>query len=474
MKIRYRFAAIFLAASMPWVSGSESRPNIILCMADDQGWGDVGYNGHPTLKTPHLDQMSREGVTFNRFYSAAAMCSPTRGSVYTGRNPYRYGITFAMKGMLEPTEIPITSVLKEVGYTTGHFGKWHLGTLSREKGDQNRWGAFSETPERYYCPPWERDVDVSFVTESKVPTWDPLIHPGPIKESEKRNPEIIAMKGTPYRNDYFVGEGQVETVNMEGDDSRVIMDRAIPFIRDAVKTDKPFFAVIWFHAPHSPVVGGDEFMEMYRDVKDEDARHYYACVTALDAQMGRLRAELDSLGVAEDTMLWYCSDNGPARQGSPRHVGTAKHLSGYKLSIQEGGIRVPGLLVWPNRIKTARTVEAPCVTTDYFPTLLDALEVELPNDRAYDGMSLWPLIDGEEVNRSKPIGFLNRDAEEAVWMEDRYKLVIDRKGKALFDIKKDASEKRDLIREEPTIARRMEAALEEWKRSVLAELEAIP
>lgn len=474
MKIRYRFAAIFLAASIACVSGSESRPNIILCMADDQGWGDVGYNGHPILKTPYLDQMSREGVTFNRFYSAAAMCSPTRGSVYTGRNPYRYGITFAMKGMLEPTEIPITSVLKEVGYTTGHFGKWHLGTLSREKGDQNRWGAFSETPERYYCPPWERDVDVSFVTESKVPTWDPLKHPGPIKDKEKENPEIIASKGQPYRNDYFVGEGQVETVNMEGDDSRVIMDRAIPFIRDAAESYTPFFAVIWFHTPHSPVVGGGDFLQQYAHVENEHARHYYACITALDAQMGRLRSELDSLGVSDNTMLWYCSDNGPARQGSPRHVGTAKHLSGYKLSIQEGGIRVPGLLVWPNRIKNPRTIEAPCVTTDYFPTLLDALGIALPDDRAYDGMSLWPLVDGRVASRSKPIGFLNRDAKEAVWMEDRFKFVVGGKITGLFDIKEDPSEKRDLAKIEPATARRMKIELEEWKASVLAELAAIP
>ena len=474
MNIRRFFTAIIGFGSIAWALGSESKPNIILCMADDQGWGDVGYNGHPILKTPHLDQMSREGVIFNRFYSAAAMCSPTRGSVYTGRNPYRYGITFAMKGMLEPTEIPITTVLKSAGYTTGHFGKWHLGTLSREKGDQNRWGAFSETPERYYCPPWERDVDVSFVTESKVPTWDPLIHPGPIKDNEKEDAKIIAMKGQPYRNDYFLGEGQVETVNMEGDDSRVIMDRAIPFIRDAVASDTPFFAVIWFHAPHSPVVGGEEFLKQYAQVEDVDARHYYACITALDAQMGRLRAELDALGVSGDTMLWYCSDNGPARQGSPRHVGTAKYLSGYKLSIQEGGIRVPGLLVWPNRFKSSKTVEAPCVTTDYFPTILGALGIELSGDRDYDGISLWPLIDGIATSRSKPIGFLNRDAKEAVWMEDRFKFVVSREGRALFDINMDPSEKRDLIQDEPTVARRMEVALEAWKGSVLEELAAIP
>ncbi len=454
------------------VAAAAPRPNIILCMADDQGWGDTGYNGHPHLKTPHLDQMSREGVTFTRFYSAAAMCSPTRGSVYTGRNPYRYGITFAMKGMLEPTEIPITTVLKQAGYATGHFGKWHLGTLSKKQGDQNRWGAFLETPERYYCPPWERDVDVSFVTESKVPTWDPLLHPGPIKTKEQSDPKIVALKGTPYGNEYFVGEGQTVEENTDGDDSRVIMDRAIPFIQDTVSAGDPFFAVIWFHTPHSPVVGGEPYRSMYAD-RPEHEQHYYACITALDAQMGRLRNELERLGVSDNTMLWYCSDNGPARQGSPRHVGTAKHLSGYKLSIQEGGIRVPGLLVWPDRVKRPRVVDAPSVTTDYFPTILDALEIDLPKDRTYDGVSLLPFIDGDQERRSKPIGFLNRDAKEAVWMEHRYKYVRTQKGDTLYDIIDDPSESKDVSKQNAPVAARLKHAMETWRSEVLAELAAV-
>ncbi|NQT85366.1 sulfatase-like hydrolase/transferase, partial [bacterium] len=210
-----RISACLVALGVA-VSAS-AAPNVILCMADDQGWGDTGYNGHPRLKTPHLDQMSREGVTFSRFYSAAAMCSPTRGSCYTGRNPYRFGITFAMRGRLEATEVPITSVLKKRGYTTGHFGKWHLGTLSKKKGDQKRWGAFAGNPVRYYCPPWERDVDTCFVTESKVPTWDPLIDPGPIKGKKA----AAETAGKPYGNDYFVGPGQTATENTRGDDSRV-------------------------------------------------------------------------------------------------------------------------------------------------------------------------------------------------------------------------------------------------------------
>lgn len=177
------------------------------------------------------------------------------------------------EGKLEDKEIPITTVLKKQGYTTGHFGKWHMGTLSKIKGDQKRWGAFSKDPVRYYCPPWERDVDVSFVTESKVPTWDPLVDWG---DPGKRND-----KGKPYGNDYFTGPGQTETENMKGDDSHVIMDRVIPFIESAVKAETPFFAAVWFHTPHSPVVGGPDYLKMYSE-HPVDHQHYYACLTAMD------------------------------------------------------------------------------------------------------------------------------------------------------------------------------------------------
>lgn len=379
------FATCYTYAALKDKNASQT-PNIILVMADDQGWGDTGYNGHQYLKTPHLDQMSKEGITFTRFYSAAAMCSPTRGSCYTGRNPYRYGITFAMRGRLEAYEIPITTVLKEAGYTTGHFGKWHLGTLSKKEGDQERWGKFAEDPVRYYCPPWERDVDVCFVTESKVPTWNPSINPREIKANGDNS-----STGLPYGNEYFTSEGKTVDNNLEGDDSRVIMDRVIPFIEDASENEKPFLAVIWFHTPHSPIVGGDKYRKMYKG-HSENEQHYYACITAMDEQVGRLRNKLKELGVDDNTMLWYCSDNGPARQGSPRHVGSAKNLSGYKLSINEGGIRVPGLLVWPDKIKKSKTVTSPCFTSDYFPTILEALNIELPEKREYDGISLLPIL----------------------------------------------------------------------------------
>ena len=459
-----------LLAVLPVSGDASKRPNIILCMTDDQGWGDTGYNGHPILKTPSLDQMAQEGVTFTRFYSAAAMCSPTRGSVYTGRNPYRYGITFAMKGRLEDREITLTQVLKQNGYTTGHFGKWHLGTLSRKSGDQKRWGAFQERPERYFCPPWLRHVDRCFVTESKVPTWNPLLDPGRIK---KKSAPSTPASTKPYGNDYFTGPGKVETENTTGDDSRVLMDRALPFIRSAVKKEQPFLAVIWFHTPHSPVVGGPQYLARYEE-QPEHARHYYACLTAMDDQMGRLRRELRKMKVSSNTMLWFCSDNGPARQGSPRHVGSTGGLSGFKLSLREGGIRVPGLLVWPDQITKPKTISAPCVTSDYFPTILDYLGIPLPSDRTYDGISLRPLLSGKRNSRKRAIGFLNKNGGETAWMEDQYKLVTSGKKTALFDIPADPGEQRDLSNALPDQVARLQAASSTWRRGVLTELESVP
>ncbi|MDG2166678.1 MAG: sulfatase-like hydrolase/transferase, partial [Opitutales bacterium] len=344
----------------------------------------------------------------------------------------------------------------------------HMGTLSPKKPDQNRWGAFMEDPERYYCPPWERDVDVSFVTESKVPTWDPMKHPGGIKENA--SDEENALKGSKYGNEYFTGPGEVATVNVDGDDSRVLMDRAIPFIENAVESDTPFLAVIWFHTPHSPVVAGSKYKEMYSEYSDNE-QHYYGCITAMDEQIGRLRSKLEELDVADDTMVWYCSDNGAARQGSPRHVGSVGGLTGFKLSLQEGGIRVPGLLVWPAKCPKRQTVTTPCVTTDYFPTILAALDIPLPDDRPYDGMSIWPLIEEPNWTRTKPIGFLHNGK---VWMDYKYKLISKKEEEfRLYDIIADPAEKHDLAEKLPNVFRRMKAEFEPWHQSVLADLERV-
>ena len=429
-------------------------PNVILCMTDDQGWGDVGYNGHPLLKTPNLDKMAQTGIRFNRFYSGAPVCSPTRGSAITGRHPYRYGIPSANRGHMLREEITLAEALKTQGYATGHFGKWHLGTLTTTIKDSNRGRPADAT---HYSPPWDNGFDVCFSTEAKVPTYNPMKTPAGNK---------------PYGTHYFNTDGSIETENLDGDDSRVIMDRVIPFVRKAAGQGQPFLAVVWFHAPHLPVVAGAKHLAMYKNVKGADP-HYHGCITAMDEQMGRLREELAQLGIAENTMLWFCSDNGP--EGDNKAPGRTGGLRGRKRSLFEGGVRVPGLLVWPAKIKQARVVDVPCSTLDYFPTVLDVLGFKMQGQPLpIDGVSLLPLIEGKMTERPRPIGFQSSGQKSLV--DNRYKLISVRsrvKGMSstsggpfmLFDLVADPGESNDLATEKPEIVEAMSKVLAQWCRS---------
>jgi arylsulfatase A-like enzyme len=297
--LNIRCMLIFLLCVKTFTMKAEENPNIIMIMADDLGWGDVGFNGNTVIRTPHLDDLASEGINFKRFYSASPVCSPTRGSCLTGRHPYRYGIEFAMSGHIKKEELLIPEILKDKGYTTGHFGKWHLGTLTLK--EQNRWGEWEKDPVANYSPPWENGVDFCFVTESKVPTWNPMLTPENWSNMEP---------GSSFGNDYWTGPGKKETHNLEGDDSRVIMDRVIPFVEKAEQLNQPFFAVIWFHTPHKPVVAGPQYKSIYKDFANSE-QNYYGCITAMDEQVGRLNNKLKELGIDQNTIIWFCSDNGP-------------------------------------------------------------------------------------------------------------------------------------------------------------------
>jgi arylsulfatase A-like enzyme len=390
--------------------------------------------------------------------------------VLTGRHPFRYGIYYANAGNLPHDELTLAEVLKTIGYSTGHFGKWHLGTLSRLVKDSNRGGRIKDTT--HYSPPWQHGFDVCFSTEAKVPTWNPMIVP----EKEAGGVGKDQVLGDFYGAYYWTGEGYLETRNLEGDDSRVIMDRVIPFIRDAVKKGRSFFAVIWFHTPHSPVVAGKEYMDRYPGL-EPDQKHYYGCITAMDEQIGRLRKELEDLQVATNTMIWFTSDNGPAaRGGGPgeakggRQQGETGGLRGRKGSLYEGGIRVPGLLVWPQIIPKQRETDFPAVTSDYFPTILDLLNIPMQNQTIIDGISLRNIIESDSVyERNRPIGFQSRYKKSfmTAWSDDKYKLVSKDKGESyeLYDLLKDPYEENDISAEYPEVVASMTRELQVWLNS---------
>lgn len=450
-------------------SGENYQPNIILIMSDDQGWGDAGYQGHPHLKTPNLDSMAANGLVFNRFYAAAPVCSPTRGSVITGRHPFRYGIYYANVGHIPAEEITLPEILQEYGYSTGHFGKWHLGVMDKNVIESNRGGFARTLP--HYSPPWENGYQVTFATESKVPTWDPMINPDSVVSGENKSQRT----GDSYGTYYWTGEGCIATDNLQGDDSRVIMDRVLPFISQSAQSGKPFFASIWFHTPHSPVIAGEKYRQMYTGLS-ENEQHYFGSITAMDEQIGRLRNELRQFGIAENTMIWFCSDNGPAAHGGgpglhpgARQQGSTGGLRGRKGTLYEGGVRVPGILEWPAEIRKARTTNVPAVTSDYLPTLIDLLKLKVDNLSAIDGISLKPVVLENQESRDQGIGFQSkfRGQMYQVWTSDRYKLIriVEDDSYELYDINANPAESENLLESEPAVAEQMKKQLTDWVES---------
>ena len=454
--------------SMYGWGAEKGQPNIVLMMSDDQGWGDVGYNGHKELKTPVLDEMARTGLRFDQFYAAAPVCSPTRGSVLTGRHPNRFGC-FSWGYTLRPQEVTIGEGLLGVGYRTGHFGKWHLGPLTGNSTISPSAKGFEEwlsSPNFYENNPW------------------------------------MSHKGKP--------------VQVQGESSMVAVDAAIQLIREAVKQEKPFFTVVWFGSPHAPYVAAEDELGLYQGLEvSQQAKHYYGEITGIDRAVGKLRKELRDLKVAENTLVWYTSDNGAMGPGS------TGGLSGKKGTLWEGGIRVPCIIEWPAVIKQPRTTPMACSTVDILPTLFDLVGVELPT-RPLDGMSLKPLLDGELKQRSKPLGFwvyptaghpvrsteilkamassleagVEKDTHfpadpgslakqydttqlpgHAAWLDAPYKLHRIPEGKEfkyqLFDLSQDVQEKKDISETEGKRLEKMKQELEEWQKSVVNSLNGV-
>ena len=463
--MKNRFALFLFIA----LSGCESPtvsqpPNIILIMADDLGWGDVGFNGSDRIKTPHLDSLASAGIIFDRFYAASAVCSPTRASVLTGRHPYRMGIHTANDGHMLESEITLADLLQEHGYATGHFGKWHLGTLTTRIHDANRGRPGDST---HFSIPTQHGFDEYFSTESKVPTYDPMIKPAQFDTLNGENLRYgwaSVLEDQPaesYGTHYWTHTEAPETDNLEGDNSRVIMDRALAFIDRARNSDRPFFAVVWLHTPHLPVVADSVYRSAYAEFSHEE-QLYYGTISAMDEQIGRLWKRLKDLDQAENTMLWFASDNGPERD-TP---GSAGPFRERKRSLYEGGVRVPAFVVWPGVLEAGARIETPAVTSDYLPTIVDYLGLPYPDDRPLDGINLRNVLSGRQSERGNPIGFLIHDKRS--WVDDTYKLISTDEGQTyeLYDLIADPQEQTDIASDYPERVASMKVALLDWMDGV--------
>lgn len=449
-----------------------ARPNIVLIMSDDQGWGETGYYGHPVVQTPVLDDLASKGLRLDRFYAAAPLCSPTRASVLTGRHPNRSG-AFRPNFSTRPEEVTIAQVLKEAGYRTGHFGKWHVGAVK------------AASP-----------VNPARMGFDEYLSHDNFFEMNPPLSRNGADPEIV-----------------------EGESSEIIVDAASEFVRRAVDEDEPFFVLIWFGSPHSPYSGKPEDVAAYADVEGEDLALRFTEITAMDRAIGEFRETLSELGVSENTLLWFTSDNGITTEGIPEPQWSGLYNGpwrGTKGTLWEGGVRVPAIIEWPSVIREPRRSSFPVVSSDIFPTLLDLLGLASPvSERPIDGISVRALIEGDTATtRARPIGFwAYDDAPErdnarwidaelargttptvrnpgidflnfvhpvprtadyggvAAWTGDRYKLIT-RAGPEgvrqteLYDLQEDPGEEIDVADEHPDLVARLTAELQAWQGSV--------
>ncbi len=351
MQLRLLLTTLVVSQLFSWQGHAkewqvDKRPNVVLVMADDQGWGDVGYNGHPFVQTPAQDAMAAEGFVFDRFYAGAPVCSPTRASVMTGRSPVRTKVTNHGRYM-RPHEQTIAETLRDAGYVTGIFGKVHLGSGQPDSPCNPSGMGFDE---------WA--IGLNFFDNNPF-----LSHNGTVRQHQ--------------------GKGSVVT-----------MDEAIAFLRKHKDGDRPLFTVIWFPSPHDPHAESPDGPVLY-DGKPRAG--YYREITLLDQQLGRLRRELREMQLAENTILWYCSDNGglnPETSGGRARKG----------SVYEGGLRVPGIVVWPAQGLQGRT-SVPVSTMDLYPTLMAMTGVKLKAPHPLDGVDVSDVIAGEATARGRPIGF---------------------------------------------------------------------
>ncbi len=398
------------------------RTNIILCMTDDQGWGDTSYNGHPELKTPELDAMAAAGIRFDRFYSAHPMCSPTRASCLTGRSPTRYRCE-TWGHDLPLREVTIAEAVKSAGYATGHFGKWHLGGIPNANGGTGR-----GLPESF-CPQPRHPGNQGFDEWFSAGNFYDIGHEHLYHNGKKVPPR-------------------------DGDTADVLMDVALEWITKQVSHKKPFLAVIWFPSPHGPHKATPGDAAPYSRYGDKKA-NYYGELAAVDRTMGRLRKSLRTLKIADRTMLWFCSDNGGAFPGS------TGGLPGGKKWLTEGGTRVPGILEWPARIPKPFATTVPACTMDFYPTVLDLLGIRMPDPiEPIDGISLLPLIDGKMKRRPKPIPLVSGQAVRLI--DNEYIL----QKKRLFRFDESDRKDVDITEKEPEAYKRLSAWVAEWRISV--------
>lgn len=424
--------ALALAAWGSWAAGAgtargadDRKPNILVILADDLGWGETGMQGNPQIPTPHIDSIAKNGIRFTSGYVSGPYCSPTRAGLLIGRYQQRFGHEFnpgpaqaaTDNFLLTSQDRTLAERLKEAGYVTGLFGKWHLGY-------------------RPESTPLKRGFDEFFGFLGGAHSY----------LDAKADAFNLILRGTePVASiDYLTDAIGVEAASF--------IDR---------HKGKPWFCYLAFNAVHAPMEAPEKYTKPFTAISDAKRRTYAGMTAAMDEAVGRVLARLRENKLLENTLIVFFSDN-----GGPTLTTTSSNgpLRGYKAQVWEGGIRVPFAIQWTGHLPAGKVDDRPIIQLDILPTALAAAGVELRPEWKLDGVNLLPYLRGERAEPPHAALFWRFGEQRAVRMGD-WKLTDMGEGAQLFNLAQDIGEKENLAAKEPERLKALEAAYKEWNAS---------
>lgn len=424
---RRAFTSSLLAAALP----APRKPNILLIVADDLGFADLGFQGSPDIRTPNLDRLAAAGIRFDNGYVTHPFCSPSRAALLTGRYQQRFGhennMVFNQKddvAGLPLTEKILPQLLANVGYATGIVGKWHLGAHPRfhplQRGFREMFG-FVGGGHDYFDPGRPGAIEEHFILNER--NGQPVIEKEYLTTALGREAEAFVRRHAHH----------------------------------------PFFLYLAFNAPHSPLQAPPEQNAAYQSIQEPKRRTYAAMVTAMDHAIGRTLNALDELQLQNDTLIFFLSDNG----GPTGNMSSNAPLRGTKRTLYEGGVRVPFLICWPGKLGRPRVDSRPIIALDIFATSLAAAGIA-PPDTVLDSVNLLPFLNGRQKGNPHPrLYWRTFGGVEAAIREGQWKWIRPvNAAPQLYDLASDPAEQHDLISRHPDRAARLESAWKEWNRQM--------
>jgi arylsulfatase A-like enzyme len=447
-------------------------PNIVLLVADDLGYGELGCQGNPEIPTPNIDSLARHGIRFTQGYVTAAFCSASRAGFMTGRYQTRFGYEFNPIGAqnedpeagLPVRERTIADELVDAGYVTGMFGKWHLGGTAKfnpiRRGFDDFYGFLHEG--HYFVPPPYQNAT----------TWlRRRVLPGG-GDGRWTSPDgrLIYSTHMGYTEPDYDADNPIYRAGQPVEETSYLTDA---FTREAVdfiqrNRNNPFFLYVPYNAVHSPLQGAQPYMKRFEHIPDIQRRIFAAMLSNLDDSVGEILSTLQKLSLEENTLIFFISDNGgPTKELTSSNL----PLRDGKGSVYEGGIRIPYLVQWKGQLRGNRTYDYPVTSLDIFSTALAVSKSNRRTDRIYDGVNLIPHLTGETTQRPHVELFWRQGAKTALRQEDWKLLRNPRRGQSnaweLYDLSKDTSEQNNLASTYPQKLTELEQTWKQWNDQMI-------